>query len=126
MERGDNVNCDLGFYDNTGDLYFSGRKDFQIKYRGHRIELEEIEKAVSEFSGIDRGICVFDEEKSKLFVYYVGQIEKKELFTLMKEKLPIYMIPSRIIQLEAFPLTKNGKIDRKELKKLGGRRHERV
>ncbi len=117
---------DLGFYDNTGDLYFSGRKDFQIKYRGHRIELEEIEKAVSEFSGIDRGICVFDEEKSKLFVYYVGQIEKKELFTLMKEKLPIYMIPSRIIQLEAFPLTKNGKIDRKELKKLGGRRHERV
>ncbi len=69
---------------------------------------------------------MFDEEKSKLFVYYVGQIEKKELFTLMKEKLPIYMIPSRIIQLEAFPLTKNGKIDRKELKKLGGRRHERV
>lgn len=113
---------DLGFYDEEKQLYFSGRKDFQIKYRGHRIELEEIEKAVNEFDGVERGICLFEEQKSQLFVFYVGTINKKELFTLMKENLPVYMIPSRIIQIEAFPLTKNGKIDRKALKQLGGRR----
>lgn len=113
---------DLGYYQNQ-ELYFSGRKDFQIKYRGHRIELEEIEKAVSEFDGVERGICLFDEEKRQLFVYYIGSLQKKELFTLMKENLPAYMIPSRIIPVDEFPLTKNGKVDRKELKKKGVRRH---
>lgn len=116
---------DLGFYDEQGDLYFAGRKDFQIKYRGHRIELEEIEKAVSEFKGVERAICLFDEQKSKLYVFYVGTIDKKQLFTNIKEQLPVYMIPSRIILLEQFPLTKNGKIDRQALKQLGERkRHE--
>lgn len=113
---------DLGFYQ-EGEIYFSGRKDFQIKYRGHRIELEEIEKAVSEFDGVERGICLFEEQKSQLFVFYVGSLQKKELFTLMKENLPAYMIPSRIIPVEDFPLTKNGKVDRKELMKKGARRH---
>ena len=113
---------DLGFYQ-EGDMYFSGRKDFQIKYRGHRIELEEIEKAVGEFEGVERGICLFEEQKSQLFVFYVGSLQKKELFTLMKENLPAYMIPSRIIPVDDFPLTKNGKVDRKELMKKGARRH---
>lgn len=113
---------DLGFYDEKHQLYFSGRKDFQIKYRGHRIELEEIEKAVNEFTGVERGICLFDEQKSQLFVFFVGTLNKKELFTLMKDNLPVYMIPSRIIQIESFPLTKNGKIDRQALKQLGGRK----
>lgn len=113
---------DLGYY-KQNEIYFSGRKDFQIKYRGHRIELEEIEKAVSEFEGVERGICLFDQEKSQLFVYYVGSLQKKELFTLIKENLPSYMIPSRIISIDHFPLTKNGKVDRKELKKMGVRRH---
>lgn len=113
---------DLGYY-KQNEMYFSGRKDFQIKYRGHRIELEEIEKAVSEFDGVERGICLFDQEKSQLFVYYVGSLQKKELFTLIKENLPSYMIPSRIIPIDQFPLTKNGKVDRKELKKKGARRH---
>lgn len=113
---------DLGYYDQN-EMYFSGRKDFQIKYRGHRIELEEIEKAVSEFDGVERGICIFDQEKSQLFVYYIGSLKKKELFTLIKENLPSYMIPSRIIPIDDFPLTKNGKVDRKELRKKGVRKH---
>jgi len=117
---------DLGYYDEHGELFFSGRKDFQIKYRGHRIELEEIEKSIGDFDGIERGCCIFNEEKSQLLLFYIGNIEKKELFKKIKEELPAYMLPSRIIQIEAFPLSKNGKIDRQALKQMGGRRRERV
>lgn len=106
---------DLAKYDHNGDLVFAGRKDFQIKYQGHRIELEEIEKSVSKIDGIDRCICTFDEKKSKLKGYYVGNIQKDELLAKMRESLPIYMIPRKIVRIEKMPLTKNGKVDRKLL-----------
>lgn len=106
---------DIGFYDKNGDIVFSGRKDFQIKYLGHRIELEEIDKSLMDYEEIIRSCCIFDEEKSKLYGFYIGSISKKDLHIKLKEKLPIYMIPTKLIQLEEFPLTKNGKIDRKKL-----------
>ena len=106
---------DIGFYDKNDDIVFSGRKDFQIKYLGHRIELEEIDKSLMDYEEIIRSCCIFDEEKSKLYGFYIGSISKKDLHIKLKEKLPIYMIPTKLIQLEEFPLTKNGKIDRKKL-----------
>lgn len=115
---------DLGYMEN-GELYFSGRKDFQIKYRGHRIELEEVDKAIGELEEIERVCCLFDSNKSQLLAFYVGNKEKKEVFSKIKENLPAFMIPSRIIKVEAFPLTKNGKIDRKLLMTMGGRKHGR-
>ncbi len=107
---------DLGFYNELGEIVFMGRKDFQIKYLGHRIELEEIEKALMDIPNVVRSCCIFDEEKSKLYGFYIGDIDKKELHSKLKEILPIYMIPTKLIKKEEFPITKNGKIDRKKLK----------
>ncbi len=106
---------DLGCYDAEGDIRFMGRKDFQIKYKGHRIELEEIEKAMMEIPGIERACCVFDHEKSKLYGFYVGTLDKKELHKAMTEALPVFMVPGRLLRTDHMPLTKNGKIDRKAL-----------
>lgn len=106
---------DLGKYAENGELYFCGRKDFQIKYMGHRIELEEIELAISAITGIERCCCVFDEQKQKLYGFYIGEIEKKELHSRLRERLPIFMVPGILRCVEEFPLTKNGKVDRKRL-----------
>ena len=103
---------DLGKYDEDGNLYFCGRKDFQIKHMGHRIELEEIEKHMAGMEGVDRCICVYDDEKKRLYAYYAGSCDKKEIYAYMKEKLPVYMIPNVIQRVEELKLNKNGKIDR--------------
>lgn len=114
---------DLAKYNNQGELVFCGRKDFQIKHMGHRIELEEIERAMAKVSGINRACCVFDGKKSKLYGFYVGNIEKKELHGILGKTLPVFMVPGALRQIDEFPLNKNGKIDRKLLFELyGGRR----
>ena len=111
---------DLGRYGESGELFFCGRKDFQIKYMGHRIELEEIERAMGAIDGVERCCCLFDEKKSRLKGFYVGLIEKEDLHTEMKGKLPAFMIPGMIRKVDAMPLTKNGKIDRKALEESVG------
>lgn len=114
---------DLGKYDSDYNFVFQGRKDFQIKHMGHRIEIEEIEKAMEDCDEVKRACCVFDEKKSKLYGFYIGDIDKKELHKKMKETLPIFMVPGALRQVEEMPLTKNGKIDRKLLlETAGGRR----
>ncbi len=114
---------DLGKYDSDGNFVFQGRKDFQIKHMGHRIEIEEIEKAMESCDEVERACCVFDERKSKLYGFYIGNIDKKELHKRMKETLPIFMIPGALRNVSEMPLTKNGKIDRKKLlETAGGRR----
>lgn len=114
---------DLAHYNELGELVFAGRKDFQIKHMGHRIELEEIERAIAKVPGIERACCIFDEKRSKLKGFYVGSVDKKELHHILSEQLPFFMVPGVLTPLEAMPLTKNGKIDRKALAELkrGGR-----
>lgn len=106
---------DLGRYNEYGEILFGGRKDYQIKYMGHRIELEEIERAMEDIEGISRACCIFDEKKSKLYGFYVGEIEKKELHHRMSSTLPPFMVPGALRKVEQMPLTKNGKTDRKAL-----------
>lgn len=115
---------DLGYYNEENELVFTGRVDFQIKYQGHRIELEEIEKKIIEIDSISRSCCIFDQEKEKLYGFYIGDLDKKELHIKLKEKLPVYMIPSKLIKLDEFPLTKNGKIDRKILMTMKDDKHD--
>lgn len=104
---------DLAFYDEDENLVFCGRKDFQIKHMGHRIELEEIELAMNAAPGVERAFCVFDQERNRIASYYAGVCDKKELRDALKKKLPVYMIPTFIKQVDEIPMTKNGKIDRK-------------
>lgn len=108
---------DLGEYDENNDLHFLGRKDFQIKFMGHRIELEEIERAMEKIPEVERSCCIFNQEKEKLYGFYVGKIDKKQVHDYLKNNLPIFMIPNKITQIEKFELTKNGKIDRMALLK---------
>lgn len=108
---------DLASLHDDGNLYFEGRKDFQIKYMGHRIELEEIELNINKVDGVERCCCLFDSEKERLYGYYVGAIDKKDLRLALNKTLPVFMIPTKFVQLDEFPLNKNGKIDRKKLLK---------
>lgn len=106
---------DLGRYDEQGQLYYATRKDFQIKHMGHRIELGEIETAFQALESISRVCCIYDEANSKIIGCYVGELEAKEIIAKLLEKLPKFMIPNVFFKVEAMPITKNGKIDRKAL-----------
>lgn len=106
---------DLAYYNEDFDLVFDGRRDFQIKYLGHRIELEEIDKAMMDQDEVIRSCTIFDSEKEKLYGFYIGNITKQELRRKLQELLPVYMIPAPLVQLDEFPMNKNGKIDRGKL-----------
>lgn len=110
---------DLGEY-KDGELYFLGRKDFQIKHLGHRIELEEIERAMEKVEGLERSCCIYNEQKGKINGFYVGTLEKNEVLAYLKQNLPVFMVPNTLTKIEEFPITKNGKIDRKELAMMVG------
>ncbi len=109
---------DLGKWNEQGQLIFISRKDYQIKHMGHRIELGEIEANVNLLDGVSMSCCLFDKEKDKIELFYVGELPEKELFALLKDKLPRYMLPNKVRQLESLPLTANGKLDRITLKKM--------
>ena len=72
-------------------------------------------KVNSSTNKIERVCSIYNHEKSKLYAFYIGDIDKKELRDALSNKLPIFMIPNVIRKIEEFPLTKNGKIDRKQL-----------
>ncbi|MCR5283347.1 MAG: amino acid adenylation domain-containing protein [Lachnospiraceae bacterium] len=108
---------DLAYY-HEGLLYFAGRKDFQIKHNGHRIELEEIERCINALDQVQQACCIYDEEKYRLIAFYTGCEDQKAIIEQLKKKLPEYMIPNRFRYLEQLPLTKNGKVDRKLLKTM--------
>jgi amino acid adenylation domain-containing protein len=103
-------------------LEYVGRRDFQVKIRGHRIELGEIETVLAEHSSVQRAAVVVREDTpgdQRLVAYVVpahphaGATDS--LLALLRTRLPEYMIPSAIVVVDALPLTPNGKIDRKAL-----------
>ena len=107
---------DLGKWNERGELVFVSRKDYQIKHMGHRIELGEIEVNVNMLEGIQTSCCIYDKATDKIVLYYVGDMELKALVTVLREKLPRYMIPNKVMKLDTMPLTANGKLDRVALK----------
>lgn len=109
---------DLAYYGSNGLLYFAGRKDFQIKHMGHRIELEEIESVLSNVSIVEHACCFFDEKRGKIVAYYAGGNDKKLVVDEMKQKVPEYMVPNILRCIDELPLTKNGKTDRNLLREL--------
>ena len=109
---------DLGKLNDRGELEFAGRKDYQIKHMGHRIELGEIEVIANMREGVKTTCCIFDNVKKKIVLFYVGDVTPAEMTTYIKEKLPRYMVPNVVRQLEEMPFTPNGKIDRNGLKTM--------
>lgn len=109
---------DIGKFNERGELVFVSRKDYQIKHMGHRIELGEIEVNVNMMPEIRLSGCIYDNEKGKIVLFYVGDIESGVLTKALKDKLPRYMIPNYVKKLDEMPLTPNGKINRVYLKEL--------
>lgn len=111
---------DMAYINDDGMYVYTGRKDNQIKLRGYRIELEEIEQYIMMAENVDRAVvcmnnsCVND--RSELIAYYTTRDGKerdsREFIRLLKEKLPEYMIPYKYIRLSEFPMTPGGKTDR--------------
>lgn len=106
---------DLAQYNENMELVFCGRRDNQIKYMGHRIELQEVEQAIEQINGIERCCCVYDEQKHRLYAFYMGNVSKQVLYSMLRERLPAFMVPSSLFRQHEFPVTKNGKIDKVEL-----------
>ena len=110
---------DLVYRISDGNIVFAGRTDHQIKLRGFRIELDEIEKQLQQFNEIDQSLVVHAEVNGSkcLIAYYKSEseIEEAHLRDYLGKILPDYMIPSYFKWLAEFPLTNNGKIARRQL-----------
>lgn len=104
----------IKFSKNDNQIYFLGRTDNQIKKMGIRIELEEIESKIEEFSPIERAICFFHSEKNAIICYYESctKIDTSKLGLFIESKLPKYMYPNILIGVDKVPLNRNGKKDR--------------
>ena len=88
------------------------RKDDQVKHLGHRIELGEIEVLTFGMDETKQCCCMYDSIKSRIILFVEGAVNSEDIF------MPYYMIPARIVHISEFPMTPNGKIDRRELQKL--------
>ena len=114
---------DLARFLHDGNIEFLGRLDHQVKIRGFRIELSEIEAALALHPSIAQPLVLArqDHTPDKRLVAYFScsdhqqQLDASELRAFLKLRLPDYMIPSAFVQLDSFPLTSNGKIDRAAL-----------
>lgn len=135
---------DLGHWNDDGDLEYEGRIDFQVKIRGFRIELGELESVLRDCVGVHQAVAVVREDapgEKSLVAYVVPTPTALEwdresrkptssnspseptfstsliatLKATIEQKLPAYMSPKAIVILDRFPITENGKIDRKSL-----------
>jgi amino acid adenylation domain-containing protein len=103
-----------------GNLEFLGRVDDQVKVRGYRVEMGEIEVALLNIEAIHAAVVVAKADQTKqktLFAYYVSseEITSNEIKAELRESLPDYMIPAAFIRLEKMPTTSNGKLNKKAL-----------
>lgn len=121
---------DVARFNQEGEIEFGGRMDNQVKLRGFRIELDEIEKSIEDFEGIRQSKVVVRNNGSE--DYLVGfftsseEIDIDSLTAYLKSRLTYYMVPDILLQLEAMPLTKNGKIDRKALPEVKKERKKKA
>ncbi len=108
---------DLAYINEEGLIIYAGRKDFQIKLRGNRIEMGDIEAAAMCIDGVEEVCALFDAKNEKIVLV----VESKEEFKLrtfnqmLSRSVPKYMLPGKLIVTDKIPLTPNNKVDRKRL-----------
>ncbi|NKQ37394.1 MAG: amino acid adenylation domain-containing protein [Chloroflexi bacterium] len=105
-----------------GTLEFLGRVDNQVKLRGFRIELEEIEVILAQHEGVAAAVVALREDRpgeKQLAAYWIPAgdtaVDETALGDWLRQKLPAYMVPARFVALAEFPLLPNGKVDRRRL-----------
>jgi len=113
---------DMGRYQSGGDIEYLGRRDQQVKIRGHRVEVGEIEAVLGQHAGVEQVAVVLREAErteKRLVAYVVARKEVElqvgDLRPYLRERLPEYMVPAAFVLLDQLPLTVNGKVDRRAL-----------
>jgi acyl carrier protein len=112
---------DLGKWNEDGEIVFVGRNDNQVKVRGYRIELAEIENGINSYLQIDNSIVLVKKQEGQesILISFVPKLKSgydaDGISNYLRKSLPEYMIPARFIEVEKYPLTPNKKIDRKAL-----------
>ena len=110
---------DLAAWTEEGEIRIFGRLDNQIKLRGFRIELDEIEKVMTEYPGVSSSAAAVRKTGGTEYLagYFTAQesIDTEKLKAHLQEKLPEYMVPNVLTQLDEMPMTSNGKVNRKAL-----------
>lgn len=111
---------DLARFWPEGSVEFVGRVDHQIKVRGFRIEMGEIESTLRQHGGVREAVVNYNEsDEGRLVAYIVADqhpaLTASELRGFLEERLPVHMLPSAFVMLKSLPLTANGKVDRKAL-----------
>lgn len=106
----------------NGEIEYKGRKDHQVQIRGFRIELGEIDYFIRNYVGVKDSVTIESKDKrgnSFLVSYYTSDesinVNKNDLQQNLKNRLPDYMVPGVLIEIEALPLTANGKVNNKAL-----------
>ena len=110
---------DLAKWNHHGKIEFMGRMDNQVKLRGLRVELDEIENVMNQYPTVKSSVVLVKEKDSNQFLcgYFVAesQVEKQNLTCFMQKYLTPYMVPSVLMQLPELPLTNNGKVNKRAL-----------
>jgi amino acid adenylation domain-containing protein/non-ribosomal peptide synthase protein (TIGR01720 family) len=112
---------DLAKYTLDGNIKFVGRSDFQVKLRGFRVELGEIESLLNSHKDINQSVVIIREDKpnvKKLVAYFTSDnpdLQNEDLEQYLSKSLPDYMMPNFFVRMDKIPLTPNSKIDRKSL-----------
>lgn len=111
---------DLVHYNERHELIFDGRKDFQIKHLGYRVELGEVEIVARSIEGVTNACCVYDKKRGEIVLFYQSntRLDKTVIRSKMKKLLPRHTIPSRLFEIEKFPYNYNEKIDRLKLAQI--------
>ena len=113
---------DLVRINRENEVEFGGRADNQVKLRGFRVELDEIEAVMQEFNGIMQSKVVVrnngSEDYLAAFFTAASAIDTEKLLAFMKKKLTYYMLPAALMQLDKMPVTSNGKLDKKALPEI--------
>lgn len=103
-----------------GRLEFAGRRDNQLKIRGYRVELDEIEQVIGRCIGVDSVAVLAREEADvkQLIAFYAGSRTESNLRVAIAETLPHYMVPALLKRLDTLPRTVNGKVDKAALQQI--------
>ncbi len=104
---------DLAYIQKDGEIVHLGRSDFQAKVHGFRVELGEIENAIMNYPDINNVVVLLQNDNLNAYIVSSKKIDTKDLLNYLMKLLPHYMLPKTVTQIEAIPLTPNGKINRK-------------
>lgn len=109
---------DMGYLLEDGQLMVLGRRDHQIKHKGYRMELGDVESALGTVPGVRESCVMFQREQDRIWCFYAGNAEEKQLRQALRERLAKYMLPDCLIRLENLPHTSSMKVDRMQLTKM--------